>query len=80
MSPIRVGERIGDYSACAGGVGRGEVDRSKLTPRMASQLPDLVRREFPMTLKPVPNAVITEFVGDIFLPLVRPKPAHGEKR
>jgi AcrR family transcriptional regulator len=62
----------------ARGVDRGEIDRSKLTPRIASLLPDLVRHEFLMTLKPVPNAVITEFVDDIFLPLVRPKPARGQ--
>ncbi len=64
----------------ARGVDRGEIDRSKLTPRIASLLPDLVRHEFLMTLKPVPNAAITEFVDDIFLPLVRPKPARGEKK
>ena len=62
----------------ARGVDRGDIDRSKLTPRIASLLPDLVRHEFLMTLKPVPNAVITEFVDDIFLPLVRPKPARGQ--
>jgi hypothetical protein len=33
-----------------------------------------------MTLKPVLNTVIAEFVDDIFLPLVRPKPARGEKK
>jgi AcrR family transcriptional regulator len=57
-------------------VDRGEIDHSKLTPRIASLLPDLVRHEFLMTLKPVPNAVIAEFVDDIFLPLVRPIPAR----
>ncbi len=60
----------------ARGVDRGEIDRSKLTPRIALLLPDLVRHEFLMTLKPVTNAVIAEFVDDIFLPLVRPKPAR----
>ncbi len=62
----------------ARGADRGEIDRSKLTPRIASLLPDLVRHEFLMTLKPVSNAVITEFVDDIFLPLVRAKPAYGK--
>ncbi len=62
------------------GMDRGEIDRSKLTPRIASLLPDLLRHEVLMTLKPVPNAVIAEFVDDIFLPLVRPKPARGEKK
>jgi hypothetical protein len=57
----------------ARGVDRGEIDRSKLTPRVASLLPDLLRHEFLMTLRPVSNAVIKEFVDDIFLPLVHPK-------
>jgi len=64
----------------ARGADRGEIDRSKLTPRISSLLPDLVRHEFLMTLKPVPNAVITEFVDDIFLPLVSEKLARGEKK
>jgi len=64
----------------ARGVDRGEVDQNKLTPRIASLLPDLVRHEFLMTLKPVPNVVIAEFVDDIFLPLVRPKPAREKKK
>jgi len=60
----------------ARGIDRGEIDRSKLTPRIASLPADLLRHEILMTLKPVPNAVITEFVDDIFLPLVRMKPAR----
>ena len=63
----------------ARGVDRGEIDQSKLTPRIASLLPDLLRHEVLMTLKPVPSAAIAEFIDDIFLPLVRPKPAHREK-
>jgi AcrR family transcriptional regulator len=62
------------------GVDRGEIDGSKLTPRIRSLLLDLVRHEFLMTLKPVPNAVITEFVDEIFLPLVRPTPPRREKK
>ena len=68
------------HSVLARGVERGEIDRSKLTPRIASLLPDLLRHELMMTLRPVPNAVITEFVDDIFLPLVRIKPAREEKK
>ncbi|MGA3009899.1 MAG: TetR/AcrR family transcriptional regulator [Terracidiphilus sp.] len=60
----------------ARGIDRGEIDRSKLTPRIASLPVDLLRHELLMTLKPVPNAVIAEFVDDIFLPLVRPKPTY----
>jgi AcrR family transcriptional regulator len=61
------------------GVDRGEIDRSKLTPRIASLLPDLLRHEVLTSLRPVPNAVIAEFVDDIFLPLVRVKPAREKK-
>lgn len=60
----------------ARGVDRGEIDRSKLTPRIASLPVDLLRHEALMTLKPVPKAVIAEFVDDIFLPLVRVQPAR----
>jgi AcrR family transcriptional regulator len=63
----------------ARGANRGEIDRSKLTPRIASLLPDLVRHEFLMTLKPVPKAVIAEFVDDIFLPLVSTD-RHGKNK
>jgi AcrR family transcriptional regulator len=62
------------------GVDRGEIDRSKLTPRIASLLPDLLRHELLMTLRPVSNALIAEFVDDIFLPLVRVKPAREKKK
>ncbi len=62
------------------GVDRGEIDQGKLTPRIRSLLPDLVRHEFLMTLRPVSKAAITEFVDDIFLPLVRPKPAREKKK
>lgn len=61
-------------------VDRGEINQSKLTSRVRSLLPDLVRHEFLMTLKPVPCAVITEFVDDIFLPLVRPKLEREKKK
>jgi len=64
----------------ARGIDRGEIDQRKLTPRIASLPADLLRHELLMTLKPVPNAVITEFVDDIFLPLVRPAPPHKEKK
>jgi hypothetical protein len=64
----------------ARGVDRGLIDPNKLTPRLVSLLPDLLRHELLMTLKPVPNAVITEFVDDIFLPLVRPKPAREKTK
>ncbi len=64
----------------ARGVNRGEIDRSRLTPRIRSLLPDLLRHEFLMTLRPVPNTVITELVDDIFLPLVHPMPPREKKK
>jgi AcrR family transcriptional regulator len=83
MADLRTSVLRGNQSqlavVLARGVDRGEIDRSKLTPRIASLLPDLLRHEVLMTLKPVSNAVIAEFVDDIFLPLVRLKPARGEK-
>lgn len=60
------------------GVERGEIDARKLTPRIASLLADLLRHEAMMTFKPIPNAVIAEFVDDIFLPLVRPQTLRGK--
>jgi AcrR family transcriptional regulator len=62
------------------GVDRGEIDQSKLTPRIAALLPDLLRNEVLMTLKPVPNAVMVEFVDAIFLPLVRAQSAREKKK
>lgn len=64
----------------ARGVNRDEIDRSRLTPRIRSLLPDLLRHEFLMTLRPVPNTVITELVDDIFLPLVHPIPPREKRK
>jgi hypothetical protein len=83
LADLRASVLQGDRSqfavVFARGVDRGEIDRSKLTPRIASLLPDLLRHELLMTLKPIPQALITEFVDDIFLPLVCPKPAYEER-
>ena len=51
-------------------VSRGEIDGSRLTPRIASLPVNLLRHEVMMTLKPIPDAVIVEIVDNIFLPLV----------
>ena len=67
------GDRSQVYVVLARGVERGEIDASKLTPRIVSLPADLLRHEAMMTFKPIPNAVIAEFVDDIFLPLVRPQ-------
>jgi len=84
MADLRTSILQGGHSqlavVLARGVDRGEIDRSKLTPRIASLPADLLRHEVLMTLKPVSKAVITEFIDDIFLPLVRPQLARGEKK
>jgi AcrR family transcriptional regulator len=53
------------------GVARGELDQSKMTPRISSLPLDLFRHEVIMTRKPVSNALIVEIIDTIFLPLVR---------
>jgi AcrR family transcriptional regulator len=54
----------------ARGVKRGELDKSKLTPRISTLPVDLVRHEVIMTHKPVSRHVIKEIVDTVFLPLV----------
>lgn len=53
------------------GIARGEVDPDRLTPRITALPADLARHEALMTLAPLSDAVITEIVDEIFLPLVR---------
>jgi AcrR family transcriptional regulator len=54
---------------------RGEIDLSRLTPRIVALPADLLRHELLTTLQPVPDEVIVEIVDDIFLPLVRARMA-----
>jgi Tetracyclin repressor-like, C-terminal domain len=56
------------------GVARGEIDASRLTPRITALPTDLARHEALMTFGPLSDEVIREIVDDIFLPLVRPAP------
>jgi AcrR family transcriptional regulator len=51
------------------GVARGELDQSRLTPRISSLPLDLLRHEVLMTRKPVSNELIVEIIDTIFLPL-----------
>jgi Tetracyclin repressor-like, C-terminal domain len=51
-------------------VKRGEVDPARLTPRIIDLPFALFRHEMMMTLKPVPDHVLRQFVDDIFIPLV----------
>lgn len=56
----------------ARGVDRGEADPVKLSARVVNVPFDLYRQELLMTLKPVPDDVITSIVDEVFIPLVRP--------
>ena len=53
-------------------VERGEIDASRLTPRLRSLAFDLYRHEALMTLAPVPDEVIDQILDEVFLPLVTP--------
>ena len=48
---------------------RGEIDRSRLTPRVMTLVPDLFRHEAMMRLGPVPDDEIVAIVDEVFLPL-----------
>lgn len=52
-------------------VARGEIDPSRLSPRICALPADLVRHDLIMTQAPVPDATLVEIVDRIFLPLVR---------
>lgn len=51
---------------------RGEIDRKKLIPPVATLLNDLSRHHVIMTFSPPPESLRTAWVDSIFLPLVRP--------
>jgi len=51
-------------------VERGEIDPTKLTPRVTEVAFDLYRQEMLMTLKAVPDEVAESIVDEVFLPLV----------
>jgi AcrR family transcriptional regulator len=52
------------------GVERGEVDPSRLTPRIVALPTDLARHEILMTREPLSDEIIRQIVEEIFLPLV----------
>lgn len=54
---------------------RGELDLSRVTPRIAELPLSLVRHELLMTLTGVPDAVIDEIVDEVWLPLLRARGA-----
>jgi len=53
------------------GVDRGEIDPTRLTPRIIALPTDLARHEMLMTLRPLSDEVLREIVEDVFLPLAR---------
>lgn len=50
---------------------RGEIDLSKLTPRVIDMPVTLMRHELVMTFAPVPDDTIREIVDDLWLPMLR---------
>lgn len=61
-------------------VTRGEIDASKLTPRLALLPTSLARHEIMMTLEPLSDAAIREIVDQIFLPLVAVERPSGRQK
>ncbi|HWU58326.1 MAG TPA: TetR/AcrR family transcriptional regulator [Microbacteriaceae bacterium] len=51
-------------------IARGEIDPTRITPRVKTLPFDLFRHEFLMNLAPVPDDVLAEIVDGIFMPLV----------
>lgn len=54
-------------------VARGEVDPSRLTPRVRDVAFDLFRHDLLMTLRPLSDEDMTAIIDEVVLPLVRPR-------
>lgn len=59
---------------------RGEIDGTKLTPRILRLPFDLLRHEALMTVRHVPTDVIREIVDTIYLPLITPSTTDPTRR
>lgn len=53
-------------------VARGEIDPTRLTPRVRSIVNDLYQHHLIVSMKPLDEHEIADIVDDVFLPLVRP--------
>src|SRR5699024_2254808 len=53
-------------------VARGEIDPTRLTPLVRSNVNDLSQRHLTVSMKPLDEHEIADIVDDVFLPLVRP--------
>lgn len=54
-------------------IGRGEIDKRRLTPRVLRTPLSLVLHEVVVTVRPISDDAIAEIVDQIFLPLVVPQ-------
>ncbi|TQS42391.1 TetR/AcrR family transcriptional regulator [Cryptosporangium phraense] len=67
---VLAGRRRGTDVIFERAAARGEVEPSRLTPRMVALPFDLLRSELMMTRRPVPEQTIVEIVDDVVLPAV----------
>jgi AcrR family transcriptional regulator len=67
---VRGGRDTAMEQAIQRAVDRGEIDRERVTERIARLPADLWRHEILTTLQPLPDEAIEEIVDTIFLPLV----------
>ncbi|WP_343312869.1 TetR/AcrR family transcriptional regulator [Brucella sp. BE17] len=68
--PGRIGEQGLVADILARGAQRGEIDPSRITPRIISLPTDLARHDMLMTLRPLSDTSIKEIIDEVFLPLV----------
>ncbi len=55
-------------------IARGEVDPSRLTPRVRTVAVDLLRHDLLVSFRAVPEDQLVAIVDEVFLPLVSPRP------
>jgi AcrR family transcriptional regulator len=72
---LKIGPRTGMEQIIDRAAERGEIDVSKLTPRVIELPLTLMRHELLMTLKPVSKSTLDEIVDELWLPLLRARGA-----